>query len=60
MRQLGDLLIWVAMLAALVAVLYFTPQLAQFMSDEQRPAAGRTSNHDLASLGNASASRSIH
>jgi hypothetical protein len=48
------------MVAVLAAVLYFTPQLAQFMSDEQRPAAGRASNHGLVSLGRGNASRTIN
>jgi hypothetical protein len=37
MRQLGDLLVWVVMVAILMAVLYATPRITQFMSDESRP-----------------------
>jgi len=37
MRQLGDLLVWMAMIVAVVAVLYLTPRLSQFMSGEPRP-----------------------
>ncbi len=34
MRQLGDLLIWCAMIGILIAVVYFTPMLAQYMSTD--------------------------
>jgi hypothetical protein len=38
MRQIGDLLVWLVMIMALVAVLYLTPRVASYMSDETRPA----------------------
>ena len=34
MRQLGDLLVWSAVVAILIAVVYFTPMLAQYMSTD--------------------------
>jgi len=42
MRQLGDLLVWFAMIGVLTAVVYFTPKLAQYMSSDSQltPRAG--------------------
>ena len=37
MRQLGDLLVWFVMVGGLVAVVYFTPKFAQYMSRGNRP-----------------------
>jgi len=42
MRQLGDLLVWFAMVGVLIAVVYFTPKFAEYMSREnQFPQAAR-------------------
>lgn len=48
MRQLGDLLVWVAMIGVLVAVVYYTPQFAQYMSGENQSAQTAGSEHSLA------------
>lgn len=48
MRQLGDLLVWFVMIAVLVAVLYFTPKFAQYMSSENQPTQLAGSDHSLA------------
>jgi hypothetical protein len=37
MRHLGDLLVWFALIGVLVAVIYFTPRFAQYMSSENLP-----------------------
>jgi hypothetical protein len=31
MRQVGDTLVWLAMIGVVVAVVYFTPQLASYV-----------------------------
>lgn len=48
MRQLGDLLVWFAMIGVLMAVLYFTPKFAQYMSGENQPGQSAGSDHSLA------------
>ena len=48
MRQLGDLLVWVAMVAAVLAVLYLTPWFANYISEEQRPSSGSSSHPGFA------------
>jgi hypothetical protein len=32
MRQVGDMLVWLAMILIVAAVVYFTPQLANYVS----------------------------
>jgi hypothetical protein len=39
MRQLGDLLVWVTVVMVLLAVAYFTPKLAQYMTADNRLAS---------------------
>jgi hypothetical protein len=34
MRQVGDLLVWFVLVAVLAGVVYVTPKVAQFVSDE--------------------------
>ncbi len=48
MRQIGDLLVWCAMVGILVAVVYFTPRLAQYMSTDSQPVSNAASDHSLA------------
>ena len=48
MRQLADLLVWCAMVGVLVAVVYFTPKLAQYMSTESQSMQNAGSDHSLA------------
>ena len=48
MRQLGDLLAWVAMIGVLVAVIYLTPMFAQYMSSENQPTQRAGSDRNLA------------
>jgi len=48
MRHLGDLLVWFALIGVLVAVIYFTPRLAQYMSSENLPAQSVASDRSLA------------
>jgi hypothetical protein len=36
-RQLKDLLVWFAMIGVLIAVVYFTPKFAEYMSSENQP-----------------------
>jgi hypothetical protein len=48
MRQLGDLLVWFAMIGILIAVVYFTPKFAQNMSSESQPTQSARSDRSLA------------
>ena len=48
MRQLGDLLVWFAMIGVLVAVVYFTPKLADYMSSENQSAQAARYDRSLA------------
>ena len=48
MRQLGDLFVWFAMIGILIAVVYFTPKFAQYMSSESQPTQGARSDRSLA------------
>jgi hypothetical protein len=48
MRQLGDLLVWFAMVGILIAVVYFTPKFAQYMSSESQPTQSARSDRSLA------------
>jgi hypothetical protein len=48
MRQLGDLLVWVAMIGVLIAVVYFTPKFAQYMSSENQPTPRARPDRSLA------------
>jgi hypothetical protein len=48
MRQLGDLLVWFAMIGVLIAVVYFTPKFAQYMSSESQPTQITGANRSLA------------
>jgi hypothetical protein len=48
MRQLGDLLVWFAMIGVLMAVVYFTPKFAQYMSSESQFTQSAGSDHSLA------------
>ena len=48
MRQLGDLFVWFAMIGILIAVVYFTPKFAQYMSSESQPTQSARSDRSLA------------
>lgn len=48
MRQLGDLLVWFAIIGVLTAVVYLTPKFAQYMSSENQPTQSAGSDRSLA------------
>lgn len=48
MRQLGDLLVWVAIVGILVIVIHVTPRLADYVSREDRSADPGASTSSLA------------
>ena len=48
MRQIADLLVLVSLIAILVAVVHFTPKLAQYVSPDDRPASSTISAHHVA------------
>jgi hypothetical protein len=48
MRQIGDLLVWFLLVAVLAGVVYVTPKVAQFVSDENGPKHAYSSNRGLA------------
>jgi hypothetical protein len=39
MRQVGDTLVWLGLIAAVVAVLYFTPRFASYFSSREGDAS---------------------
>ena len=48
MRQLGDLLVCFVIIGVLIAVVYFTPKFAQYMSSENQPRQSAGSDRSLA------------
>ena len=48
MRQIGDLLVWFVLVAVLAGVVYVTPKVAQFVSDENAPKHAYSSGRSLA------------
>jgi hypothetical protein len=48
MSQLKDLLVWVVMVSVLVAVVYFTPQIARYVSSENHSRPATEFDHSLA------------
>lgn len=48
MRQIGDLLVWFVLVAVLAGVVYVTPKVAQFVSDENGPKQAYSSDRNLA------------
>ncbi len=48
MRQLEDLFVWFAMIGILIAVVYFTPKFAQYMSSESQTTQSARSDRSLA------------
>ena len=40
MRQVGDTLVWLAMIGVVVAVVYFTPRLASYLGSAGNDRAG--------------------
>jgi hypothetical protein len=48
MRQIGDLLVWFVLVAVLAGVVYVTPKIAQFVSDEHGPKQSYWSDRNLA------------
>ena len=48
MRQIGDMLVWLAMILVVAAVVYYTPQIANFVSaTDTRPMHGRVVWHPV-------------
>jgi hypothetical protein len=47
MRQIGDLLVWFVLVAVLAGVVYITPKVAQFVSDENGPKQAHSSDRNL-------------
>ncbi len=46
MRQIGDALVWLAMILVVAAVVYYTPQVASYMSGrDSHPVQGRVAWH---------------
>ena len=35
MRQVGDMLVWLALIVVIAAVVYFTPRVANYVASEQ-------------------------
>jgi len=48
MRQLRDLLVWFAMIGVLIAVVYYTPKFAEYMSSENQSKQGARLDRSLA------------
>ncbi len=48
MRQIADLLVWAVLVTVLAAAIYFTPRLAEYMSNEGREPGTQSSNRSLA------------
>jgi hypothetical protein len=48
MRQIGDLLVWFVLVVVLAGVVYVTPKVAQFVSEEHRPKQAHWSDRNLA------------
>jgi hypothetical protein len=48
MRQIGDLLVWFVLVAVLAGVVYVTPKVARFVSDENGPKQAHSSDRNLA------------
>ena len=48
MRQLGDLIVGVALVMVLVAAVYFTPRFAKYMSSEGQELQAASSSSSLA------------
>jgi hypothetical protein len=48
MRQIGDLLVWLVLVAVLGGVVYVTPKVARFISDENAPKQAYSSDRNLA------------
>jgi len=48
MRQVGDMLVWFAMILVVAAVVYYTPQVASYMSrGDTYPMNGRVAWHAM-------------
>jgi hypothetical protein len=48
MRQVGDMLVWLAMILVVAAVVYYTPQVASYMSGRDTyPAHGKVAWHAM-------------
>ncbi len=48
MRQVGDMLVWFAMILVVAAVVYYTPQVASYMSGrDSHPVHGRLALHAM-------------
>jgi hypothetical protein len=48
MRQIGDLLVWFVLVAVLAGVVYVTPKVARFVSDENAPKQAYSLDRNLA------------
>jgi hypothetical protein len=42
MRQVGDMLVWLAMILVVAAVVYFTPQVADYVSSKELRSSSRS------------------
>jgi hypothetical protein len=48
MRQLGDTLVWLAMVAVVVAVVHFTPRIANYVAAMSGESADALPTHEIA------------
>jgi hypothetical protein len=48
MRQLKDLLVWLAMIGVLSGVVYYTPKFAEYMSGDNQPTPLVVPDHSIA------------
>jgi len=48
MRQVGDALVWLAMIAVVAAVVYFTPRLANYLGNQSDHSRGSMTSSEIA------------
>jgi hypothetical protein len=48
MRQVGDALVWLAMIGVVAAVVYFTPRLANYLGTSGDHARGSMNSSEIA------------
>jgi hypothetical protein len=48
MRQVGDTLVWLAMIGVVAAVVYFTPRLANYVGNVSDHTHGPNTSSDIA------------
>jgi hypothetical protein len=49
MRQVGDTLVWLAMIGVVAAVVYFTPRLASYVGNATDHGRGVSTSSDIVS-----------